>query len=104
MSDTPATTTGDEIRWPVLAKLAEQAMTDMAFREIARNDLERALEQYGYVLTDRERALVLRFRASLEEAGIDLDITSQFSADNIEMLRAVGESMLADAERESGDR
>jgi hypothetical protein len=99
MSTQPAEPTDADIRWPVLARLAEQAMSDMDFRAVARHDLAAALEQFGYDLNPRERDLVLRFREALEEAGIDLDITSQFSMDNIELLRAVGEGMLADHER-----
>jgi len=99
MSTQPANAADADIRWPVLARLAEQAMTDMDFRAVARVDLAAALDQFGYELNPRERDLVLRFRAALEEAGIDLDITAQFSMDDIDMLRAVGEGMLADHER-----
>ena len=104
MSDQPASANDAEIRWPVLARLAEQAMSDMDFRAIARDDLQAALDQFGYQLNPHERDLVLRFRAALEEAGIDLDITSQFSMDNIELLREVGEGMLAEHERKMSER
>lgn len=62
----------DDVRMSVLKRLAEQAMSDQEFRAVARDDLDRALDLHGYDLTPRERDLVGRFRASLEEAGIDL--------------------------------
>jgi len=62
----------DEIRLPLLQQLAEQAMSDPAFREIARDDLGAALDAHGYRLNERELALVMRFRAALAEAGVDL--------------------------------
>ncbi len=62
----------DEIRLPLLQRLAEQAMSDPAFRAIARDDLGAALEAHGYRLNERELALVLRFRTALAEAGVDL--------------------------------
>ena len=49
-------------------------MSDSAFRAEAAADLPRALERYGYQLTAQEMALVLRFRRSLAEAGVDLDL------------------------------
>jgi len=61
-----------EIRMDVLQRLAEQAMSDPDFRAVARHDLMAALLQYGYDLNERERELVFDFRATLEEAGIDL--------------------------------
>ena len=66
-----------EIRVPVLKRLAEQAMADPDFRAVARVDLDRALSQYGYVLNAGELALVLRFRDTLEEAGVDLFLTPE---------------------------
>lgn len=62
------------VRIDVLQRLAELAMSDEAFRAIAREDLPAALEKYGYELTASELALVLRFRRSLAEAGVDLDL------------------------------
>jgi hypothetical protein len=61
-----------EVRVDVLQRLAEQAMSDPAFRAVARDDLDAALKQWGYDLNSREMMLVTRFRAALEEAGIDL--------------------------------
>ena len=61
-----------EVRIDLLTRLAEQAMTDAAFRAEARDDLLAALAAHGYDLNPREMALVTRFRATLEEAGIDL--------------------------------
>lgn len=69
--------TNDDVRIPLLMRLAEQAMSDPAFRSVARDDLDRALAQYGYDLNSKERTLVFRFRAALEEAGIDLDLTKE---------------------------
>ncbi len=63
------------VRIDVLRKLAEQAMTDLDFRAIARNDLNAALDAYGYDLSPNEMDLVLKFRAVLEEAGLDLFLT-----------------------------
>ena len=62
----------DPIRMTVLRQLAEQAMSDLAFREVARHDLATALTQFGYDLNPTEMALVLRFRDSLEEAGVPI--------------------------------
>jgi hypothetical protein len=64
----------DEVRLEVLRRLAEQAMSDPDFRAIARDDLERALTEFGYDLNERELKLVLRFRAALAEAGVDLSL------------------------------
>lgn len=64
----------DEVRLDVLRRLAEQAMSDPDFRTIARDDLERALIEFGYDLNERELKLVLRFRAALAEAGVDLSL------------------------------
>ena len=63
-----------DVRIEVLQRLAEQAMNDLEFRTAAREDLPGALERYGYELTSQEMALVLRFRRSLEDAGVDLDL------------------------------
>jgi hypothetical protein len=64
------------VRIEVLQRLAEQAMSDPTFREEANANLESTLEQYGYDLRPQELALVQRFRRSLEDAGVDLDLVS----------------------------
>ena len=58
-------------------------MTDRAFREIARDDLAAALTTYGYELNERELALVLRFRAALADAGIDLDLVDTITDERL---------------------
>jgi len=73
----------NEIRMALLKRLAEQAMSDSAFRAIARDDLDKALQQNGYDLNDRERALVGRFRTALEEAGVDLFLKDEIDLDLI---------------------
>jgi hypothetical protein len=73
-----------EIRLELLQRLAEQAMSDPAFRQVARVSLEDALEQYGYRLNPRELALVLRFRQTLEEAGVDLFLTKELDLAEID--------------------
>ncbi len=88
----------EPIRMPLLMQLAEQAMSDLEFRAIARDDLERALKEFGYELNARELALVLRFREALAESGIDLSLTDQFSLDNIDLLRDLGEQIIEDEE------
>jgi hypothetical protein len=80
-------TANDEIRMDVLQRLAEQAMSDLDFRAVARHDLLAALKQYGYDLNDRELALVLRFRAALEEAGVDLFLTQRLTDADKDLLR-----------------
>lgn len=80
----------DEIRIELLTRLAEQAMTDVAFRAEAHADLERALVAHGYDLNEREMALVSRFRASLEEAGIDLSLEHPVDRDRLEALLGSG--------------
>ena len=77
---------GDEIRVDLLKQLAELAMTDRAFLEIARDDLLGALTRYGYALNERELALVLRFRASLADAGIDLDLVDTITDERLATL------------------
>jgi len=62
------------VRIDVLQRLAEQAMSDPTFRDEAGDDLPATLMKYGYDLTSQELALVLRFRRSLAEAGVDLDL------------------------------
>jgi hypothetical protein len=61
-----------DVRLDVLRRLAEQAMSDPDFRAVAREDLSDALDRFGYHLTERELELVMRFRAALAEAGIDV--------------------------------
>jgi hypothetical protein len=73
--------TDEAIRLPLLKRLAEQAMTDAIFREVARDDLEAALDQFGYDLNDRERAFVFRFRQALEEANVDLKLAKEVDLD-----------------------
>ncbi|MDQ3654387.1 MAG: hypothetical protein M3457_04825 [Chloroflexota bacterium] len=73
--------TNQEIRLPLLKRLAEQAMSDHAFRLAARDDLDRALLQYGYQLNDAELPLVHQFRDALAEAGVDLALASELSLD-----------------------
>ena len=80
-------TSNDEIRMDVLQRLAEQAMSDLDFRAVARHDLLGALEQNGYDLNERELALVLRFRAALEEAGVDLFLAQNLTDADKELLR-----------------
>jgi len=94
-------TTDDQVRMPLLLQLAELAMSDLDFRAVARHDLAGALAQFGFELNPRELALVLRFREALAEAGIDLSLTEQLSADDLELLRGLGEDMIF---RDSGDR
>jgi hypothetical protein len=96
-------TSADPVRMPLLLKLAEQAMSDLEFRAVARVDLERALSEFGYELNPRELALVLRFREALAEAGIDLSLTDQFSMEDIDLLRGLGEEILQQ-EQSSTDR
>lgn len=71
----------DDVRMSVLKRLAEQAMSDSAFRAVASRDLDEALELHGYDLTERERDLVGRFRSALEEAGVDLFLKDEISLD-----------------------
>lgn len=75
-----------EVRVDVLMRLAEQAMSDEAFREVARDDLEGALKQFGYTLNEKELELVLRFRDALAQAGIDLFLDEQIKEDYQELL------------------
>ncbi len=75
-----------EIRVPVLKRLAEQAMSDPEFRAVARGDLDMALASYGYDLNASEHALVLSFRETLEEAGVDLFLTPELRLDLDDLL------------------
>ena len=68
-----------DVRLDVMRRLAEQAMTDTAFRDVARNDLSAALAQFGYELNEKELELVLAFRSALAAAGIDLFLDERFS-------------------------
>ena len=92
----------DPIRMPVLLRLAEQAMSDLEFRAVARQDVELALTQFGYDLNERERALVFSFRQALEEAGIDLFLTEDFDVENIDLLRSIGEGVIEQEQVENG--
>lgn len=92
----------EPIRMPILLNLAEQAMSDPDFRAVARHDVEQALDQFGYDLNERERALVFSFRQALEDAGIDLFLTEDFDLDNIDMLRSIGEDVLEKQQSENG--
>lgn len=73
--------TSDEIRLPLLKRLAEQAMSDGAFREVAKVDLANALNRYGYNLNQAELDLVKTFRDALAEAGVDLALASELNID-----------------------
>jgi hypothetical protein len=84
------------VRIDVLQRLAEQAMSDAAFRAEARDDLQGALQRHGYDLTAPELALVLRFRRSLAEAGVDLDLVSGMGD---ERLAAVLDRLQSHAKR-----
>jgi hypothetical protein len=64
------------VRIEVLQRLAEQAMADPEFRADANENLPEALVKHGYELTPQELALVLRFRRSLADAGVDLDLVA----------------------------
>lgn len=73
----------DDVRMAVLKRLAEQAMSDPEFRAAAGVDLDDALRLHGYDLTAKERDLVGRFRAALEEAGVDLFLKDEISLDGL---------------------
>jgi hypothetical protein len=78
-----------ELRVDLLRQLAELAMSDAEFRAKANVDLERALTEYGYDLNPRELALVLRFRKSLADAGVDLDLVNEIPEEQLtRFLRA----------------
>ncbi|MDP9367906.1 MAG: hypothetical protein M3Q03_06465 [Chloroflexota bacterium] len=79
--------TGGEVRIDVLKRLAEQAMTDPAFRVAARDDLVGALAAFGYDLNDQEMELVTHFRASLDEAGIDLNLVESLAHEHLAALQ-----------------
>ena len=83
----------DVVRIDVLRRLAEQAMTDLEFRSVARDDLELALQQFGYDLNETEMTLVLKFRAVLEEAGLDLFLTGEFENHARDLFAGAGIDM-----------
>ncbi len=72
-----------DVRIDVLQRLAEQAMSDLDFRAVARHDLEGALQQFGYHLNDSEMELVLAFRRSLADAGIDLFLEERITPEQL---------------------
>ncbi len=72
-----------DVRLDLLQRLAEQAMSDPEFRAIARDDLGAALSAHGYDLNEREMGLVMRFRASLAEAGVDLFLDDAITDDQL---------------------
>ncbi|MFM9105379.1 MAG: hypothetical protein ACKOWF_01615 [Chloroflexota bacterium] len=78
-----------EIRVDVLRRLAEQAMTDAEFRAAARDDLHGALAACGYRLNDDEMALVLEFRQSLADAGVDLDLAADLGIDRARQMLGI---------------
>jgi hypothetical protein len=80
----------ETVRIEVLRRLAEQAMTDLDFRSVARDDLELALRQFGYDLNETEMTLVLKFRAVLDEAGVDLSLTGELEGHARDLLAGAG--------------
>jgi hypothetical protein len=76
-----------DVRIDVLQQLAEQAMTDLDFRAVARHDLEAALRQFGYDLNESEMELVLAFRRSLADAGIDLFLTEKVTPEQLAKIQ-----------------
>ena len=78
------------VRIDVLRRLAEQAMTDLEFRAVARDDLNAALAQFGYDLNPNEMSIVVKFRAVLEEAGLDLFLTGNLTDHEDDLLALVG--------------
>ena len=93
-----------DIRIPLLKRLAEQAMSDAAFRAEARDNLDAALISHGYRLNEAELDLVHQFRDALRNAGVDLslaaeltlDLDDDLSADDIEQLQAMLKEQTAD--------
>lgn len=73
----------DDLRVPVLKRIAEQAMSDEEFRRAAAADLDSALTEWGYDLNPRELELVHKFRTTLAEAGIDLMLAKNMDLDSI---------------------
>ncbi len=80
---------GSDIRIDVLQRLAEQAMSDLDFRAVARHDLEGALRQFGYDLNGAEMALVLAFRRTLADAGIDLFLTEKVTPEQLAQIQGL---------------
>ncbi len=78
-----------DVRVDVLRRLAEQAMSDEAFRAVARVDLLDALDQFGYELTEKELELVLRFRDAIAEAGIDVFLQEPVDPAYLDLLARV---------------
>jgi hypothetical protein len=76
-----------DVRIDVLQQLAEQAMTDLDFRAVARHDLEAALRQFGYDLNESEMELVLAFRRSLADAGIALFLTEKVTPEQLAKIQ-----------------
>ena len=85
----------EPVRVEVLRRLAEQAMDDAGFRADARDDLPGALRRHGYDLNAAELALVLKFRASLAQSGLDLDLVEAVDP-------ATAEALLGALERREG--
>jgi hypothetical protein len=61
-------------------------MCDAEFRAVARHDVDAALAQYGYELNEQELGLVHRFRASLDEAGVDLFLVEPLTEEKLALL------------------
>ena len=78
-----------DIRIDVLQRLAEQAMSDLDFRAVARHDLEGALQQFGYDLNESEMELVLAFRRSLADAGIDLFLEEKITPEQMATIHGL---------------
>ena len=98
MSQTPSDA-ADPIRMDLLRQLAEQAMSDLAFREVARHDLSAALTRFGYDLNPTEMGLVLRFRDALEEAGVDLFLQGDLDDASKDFLRDAARSIASTPDR-----
>jgi hypothetical protein len=62
-------------------------MSDLDFRAVARHDLEGALQQFGYDLNQSEMELVLAFRRSLADAGIDLFLEERVTPEQLESIQ-----------------
>jgi hypothetical protein len=93
-----------QIRVPLLKRLAEQAMSDAEFRIAARDDLDAALQAYGYDLNGVELPLVHRFRDALAEAGVDLALASELSLEFDDDLSIDDAERLESALRAHTDR
>jgi hypothetical protein len=75
-----------QVRVDLLRQLAELAMSDEVFRASALEDLDGTLARYGYQLNADELALVHHFRATLADAGVDLDIVRRYSEQQLKRL------------------